>query len=56
MVATDGNPVEEARPILRRRFVPTAELLRALAALPSGGRDEMRAEMDALFGEDRGAE
>jgi prevent-host-death family protein len=53
IVTRNGTPVGELRPIRRRRFVPTAELKRALAGLPAGDYPAMRAEMDALFGEER---
>jgi prevent-host-death family protein len=53
IVTRNGTPVGELRPIRRRRFVPTAELQRVLAGLPTGDYQAMRAEMDALFGEER---
>lgn len=53
IVTRNGTPVAELRPLRRRSFVPTAELRRALAACPPMDYDEMRAEMDSLFGEDR---
>jgi prevent-host-death family protein len=53
VVTRNGTPVAELRPIRRRTFVPIAELKRVFAHYPPGGYAAMRAEMDALFGEDR---
>ena len=53
MVTRNGTPVAELRPVRRRTFVPTAELKRAMAVVPTTSYGEMRAEMDRLFGEDR---
>lgn len=53
IVTRNRTPVAELRPVRRRRFVPTAELRRALAHCPQVDHRALRAEMDALFGEDR---
>ena len=53
VVTRNGTPIAELRPIRRRTFVPTAELKRALDPVPRTDYKAMRAEMDALFGEDR---
>ncbi|HEY1178398.1 MAG TPA: type II toxin-antitoxin system prevent-host-death family antitoxin [Phytomonospora sp.] len=58
LVTRDGKPIAEvfptgtARP-RRRRLVPTAEAQRLLAGLPSIDYAQMRAEADAILGEDR---
>lgn len=49
----DGTLVAELRPVLRRRFVATAELMRNLRGLGRTDYAAMRAEADELFGEDR---
>lgn len=53
VVTRNGHPVAELRPVGRRSRVATAELLRAVRGLPSVDLEMMRAEADALFGEDR---
>jgi prevent-host-death family protein len=53
VVTRNGTPVGELRPMRRRRFVPTAELKRKWANRPPIDYVAMRAEMDALFGEER---
>jgi prevent-host-death family protein len=53
VVTRNGTPVAELGPIGRRRFVPTAELKRKWANSPPIDYAAMRAEMDALFGEER---
>jgi prevent-host-death family protein len=53
VVTRRGTPVAELRPIGRRPFLPTAALKRALSTCPPVDYTAMRAEMDALFGEDR---
>lgn len=52
IVTRNGYPVAELRPLQRRAFVPTAELIRAFRDLPPVDLAAMRAEADALFGED----
>ena len=53
IVTRNRTPVAELRPLRRRRFVPTAELRRALARCPPVDHRALRSEMDALFGKDR---
>lgn len=53
IVTRNRTPVAELRPVRRRGFVPTIELQRALASCPPVDHGAMRAEMDALFGNDR---
>ena len=52
IVTRNGYPVAELRPLKRRRFVPTAEVMLAFRDLPHVSSAAMRAEADALFGED----
>lgn len=51
VVTRNGNPVAELRPLLRRTFVPTAELMQAFLGLPRMCLTKLRAEADELFGE-----
>ena len=53
LVTRNGTPVAELRPARRRRFVPTAELIRTFRGLPPVDYTAMRADLDSLFGEDR---
>jgi prevent-host-death family protein len=53
LVTRNGTPVAELRPVRRRRFVATAELMRNLRGLGRTDYAAMRAEADELFGEDR---
>jgi prevent-host-death family protein len=53
VVTRNGNPIAELRPLVRRTFVPTAELIQAFRGLPSMNLTQLRDEADALFGEDR---
>jgi antitoxin (DNA-binding transcriptional repressor) of toxin-antitoxin stability system len=53
LVTRNGTLVAELRPVLRRRFVATAELMRNLRGLGRTDYAAMRAEADELFGEDR---
>jgi prevent-host-death family protein len=51
VVTRNGSPVAELRPLLRRTFVPTAELLQAFRGLPRMSLAKLRAEADELFGD-----
>ncbi|MEO8182677.1 MAG: type II toxin-antitoxin system prevent-host-death family antitoxin [Deltaproteobacteria bacterium] len=51
VVTRNGNPVAELRPLLRRTFVSTAELLQAFRGLPRMNLNRLRHEADELFGE-----
>jgi prevent-host-death family protein len=51
VVTRNGNPIAELRPLLRRTFVPTAELMQAFRGLPRMSLTKLRAEADELFGE-----
>lgn len=53
IVTRNGNPVAELRPLKRRTFVPTAEVVLAFRDLPRVNSAAMQAEADALFGEER---
>ena len=53
IVTRNGTPVAELRPVRRRAMVPTVELQRAFTKCPAVDYRAMRAEMDALLGEDR---
>lgn len=58
LVTRDGVAVAEMHPVdatrpRRRRFVPTSEAKRMFAGLPPVDYAAMRAEADALLGEDR---
>lgn len=53
VVTRNGQPVAELRPLKRRALPATAELLRAFRGLPRLNFEQLRAEGDALFGEDR---
>ncbi|HSI94227.1 MAG TPA: type II toxin-antitoxin system prevent-host-death family antitoxin [Jiangellaceae bacterium] len=48
-----GVEVAELRPAPRRLFTPVGEVMRALAALPAGDAELLRAQADEAFGEDR---
>jgi antitoxin (DNA-binding transcriptional repressor) of toxin-antitoxin stability system len=52
LVTRNGHPVAELRPVRRRTFVPTTELLQRFRDLPQMSLNELRAESDALLGED----
>lgn len=43
-----GKPVGELRPIKRRQFVPTDQLIAALKNVPSIDYEELRADLDAV--------
>jgi prevent-host-death family protein len=53
IVTRNGMPVAELRPIRRRTFVSTAEVKRLFSGVPRADHAAIRAEMDALLGEDR---
>ncbi|HEX6194482.1 MAG TPA: hypothetical protein VFZ37_01135 [Jiangellaceae bacterium] len=48
-----GVPIAEVRPIHGEKFMPMAEIKRAFAGMPAGDHAKMRAEADAVFGEER---
>jgi prevent-host-death family protein len=52
IVTRNGTPVAELRPIRRRTLVPAAEVKRLFAGLPRSDHAAMRAEADAVLGED----
>jgi prevent-host-death family protein len=52
IITRNGTPIAELRPIRRRTFVPTAEVKRLFAGAPRANYQAMRAEMDALLGDD----
>jgi prevent-host-death family protein len=52
IVTRNGVAVAEVRPIQRRTFAATAELLRCFRELPRLNYGALRADADALFGED----
>lgn len=51
-VTRNGTVVAELRPVRRRRFAPTAELMHGLRGLPPVDHEAMRAEIDDLLGPD----
>ncbi|MEX2541591.1 MAG: type II toxin-antitoxin system prevent-host-death family antitoxin [Trueperaceae bacterium] len=53
LITRHGVEVAELRPVPVKAFVSSAELKAAFASLPPGGYARMRAEADAIFGEDR---
>jgi prevent-host-death family protein len=53
VVTRNGHAVAELRPLKGRVLPPTVEVLRAFRGLPRLSYDKMRAESDALWGEDR---
>lgn len=54
VVTRNGVPVGELRPITRKRDLTTEEVKEIFATLPRGSSAaQMRAEADAIFGEDR---
>ena len=52
-ITRHGVEVAELRPVPEDDFTPVARLKEAFAGLPAGDHAAMRAEADALFGEDR---
>lgn len=54
VVTRNGVPVGELRPIARKRELSAEELVGMFAGLPGGSSaEELRAEADAIFGDDR---
>ncbi|MBF6073228.1 type II toxin-antitoxin system Phd/YefM family antitoxin [Nocardia beijingensis] len=54
IITRNGRPVGELRPLAPAREVTTAELKRRLARFARAGSSvEERAQVDAIFGEDR---
>jgi prevent-host-death family protein len=53
LVTRNGHPLAELRPVGRRRFAATAELLRDFRGMPAMHYEAMRAEADQVFGDDR---
>ncbi|MGH7882094.1 MAG: type II toxin-antitoxin system Phd/YefM family antitoxin [Candidatus Dormibacteraceae bacterium] len=54
VITRRGTPVGELRPVGRRREVTREELIRAFSGLSRGSNSaQIRAEIDACFGEDR---
>lgn len=52
-ITRHGTVVAELRPVEPSHFVGAARMKSAFARLPSGGFDALRADADAVFGEDR---
>lgn len=52
IVASNGTPVAELRPLPPRKFVRKEEALRTAAHLPSMDYAEFRAELDELYEQD----
>lgn len=52
-ITRHGTAVAELRPVAPGGFVRGAELKAAFAHLPPDGFDALRADADAIFGEDR---
>jgi prevent-host-death family protein len=52
IVTRNGVAVAEVRPVQRRAFAATAELMRAFRDLPRMNYDVMRSEADEFFGDD----
>lgn len=54
IVTRNGVPVGELRPLRLHRELSSKELVELFASLPTGSTaEEIRAEADAVFGEDR---
>ncbi len=53
VITRNGHAVGELRPIRRRRMVPIDEVLQNFAGCPPMDYSKLRADVDALFGEDR---
>ncbi|MFD0560435.1 prevent-host-death family protein [Stackebrandtia endophytica] len=49
IIARNGTPVAELRPLARRTFVPKEEVFRTAANLPPIDGAELRAELDELY-------
>jgi prevent-host-death family protein len=52
IVTRHGVPVGELRPLPRRQFVPTDELLEALRGAPRIDYERLRADLDAVVDQD----
>jgi len=52
-ITRHGTVVAELRPVEHGHFVGTAKVKGAFARLPAGGFESLRADADAVFGEDR---
>ncbi|TVR96308.1 MAG: PhdYeFM domain-containing protein [Trueperaceae bacterium] len=52
-ITRHGTVVAELRPVVRGGFVGSATLKAAFASLPAIDVESLRAEADAVFGEDR---
>jgi antitoxin (DNA-binding transcriptional repressor) of toxin-antitoxin stability system len=52
LVTRNGIPVGELRPIVRRRFVPAAEVVAAFASSPRIDRARFRRDLDLLIDQD----
>ena len=52
-ITRHGAVVAELRPAVGGGFVGSATLKAAFANLPAGGFEALRADADAVFGEDR---
>ncbi len=52
-ITRHGTVVAELRPAAGPQFVGIAGVVAAFARLPAGGHDALRADADAVFGEDR---
>ena len=52
IVTRNGVAVAEVRPLQRRAFAATADLLRSFRELPPLNHDALRADADAAFGAD----
>lgn len=53
VITRHGVEVAELRPLPRDAFASVVQLKAALAGLPTGGHERLRAEADVVFGEDR---
>jgi prevent-host-death family protein len=52
IVTRNGKPVGELRPYLRRRFVPTKQVIAAFKNVPGIDYEELRADLDAVVDQD----
>jgi prevent-host-death family protein len=52
-ITRHGTVVAELRPVEPSAFATVAKAKAAFARLPAGGYEALRADADALFGEDR---
>ncbi|MFD4456491.1 type II toxin-antitoxin system Phd/YefM family antitoxin [Nocardia sp. NPDC058480] len=49
IITRNGNPVAKLEPLVRRTFVPVAELARTSARLPRVDYQQWRADLDAMI-------